>query len=361
MKTGSNVVNGASGVQIRRLAHRQTVARREHIIKSIAMRGKGALRLTVERYPAFAPGCGGAPATLALDQIPDRMMPVADNSCRLANRGRDDLAGNDDDAKIGTGDELLDEHFVADLPGRGDGARDFIFRGQIDEHAATLLAPRRFDDDPTVAFQKRRGLRRRRQAKLLGHAQPGLRDNAARQCLVVATGHRHRAGHFRQRFAACDRAPAIGQPEDSGFGILDLDRDASAPRFFDNNAGIDIDLAKHWWAREQVFVHGVLAFHAEHRHADKPELLVKRDRLLVVVLDGQVHEGAATLLEEFGQRQHKRGADARRARLRIDRQRPQTRAIVGIVERSGMIDANDDAGQATFPILGNQDVNAVGK
>ena len=66
-------------------------------------------------------------------------------------------------------------------------------------------------------------------------------------------------------------------------------------------------------------------------HPLEAELLVERDRVLVVVHDRQVHEGRAPRLEQLRQLAHQRLAHAGLGRLRVDREAPERGALLGVV------------------------------
>jgi hypothetical protein len=92
-------------------------------------------------------------------------------------------------------------------------------------------------------------------------------------------------------------------------------------------------------ADEQPLVDRVAAFDREHRQALEAEFLVKRDRSVIVVQDRQVHPVIAPCDIMFGQPADQRFADAGMRRLRIDRERPQRRALFRIVKGERVIDA----------------------
>src|SRR5690606_36832646 len=91
--------------------------------------------------------------------------------------------------------------------------------------------------------------------------------------------------------------------------------------------------------REQILVDRVLSLDREDRDAAEAELFVKRDRLVVVVHYGEVEKGRAAGLEMLGDAPDQHLADAGMAHLRIDRQAPERRAVLGIVEDPVMVDA----------------------
>src|SRR5690606_30054047 len=105
----------------------------------------------------------------------------------------------------------------------------------------------------------------------------------------------------------------------------------------------------------QLFVDRVLALEREHRNATKAELFVKAYRLLVVVQDGKIEIGRTSGLQILGNAADQHLADAGMARMRIDRQAPQRRAALWIVEKPTMIDTRDGADNfAARFLLGNE-------
>ena len=84
----------------------------------------------------------------------------------------------------------------------------------------------------------------------------------------------------------------MGKPEEAAAAVDDFDADAAPPGLVDDDARIGIE-ASYAPARrgEEALVDRVLALDREERHAHEAELLVERDRLLVVVQHRQVHVG----------------------------------------------------------------------
>jgi hypothetical protein len=184
-----------------------------------------------------------------------------------------------------------------------------------------------------------------------GHAQPRLDHRAARHSLVVAAAHGDGGGQVRQALPAVDRPAAEGEAEDRRLGVQHLDRDAAPARLVDDDHGIGVELLIRRRAGEQALVDGVAGLQREDRHALEAELLVQRDGVRVVVHDGKVHEGPPAREEMLGERAHQGLADARAHRLRVDGEAPQRRAVLGIVEGMGMVDAGDGADHLPRPLV----------
>ena len=200
---------------------------------------------------------------------------------------------------------------------------------QPDEDAAALLAARGLHHDGAMLVEKRLDAVVVGRLDLLGDMHPGTFDDAARDRLVVADLHRNAGGQFAQGLAAAQRAPAIGQTEEAALAIghLDVDearcrRRAAPPRLVDEETGIGVQALFRRGADEELLVDRVLALHCKERHPVEAELLIERDRHVVVVQNREIHVGGAARKEMLGQRAHQRLAYARLGRLGIDREAP---------------------------------------
>ena len=158
---------------------------------------------------------------------------------------------------------------------------------------------------------------------LVRHPDVGRLDDAAGHALVVADAHGDCGRQLGQAFAADIGASAIGQPEECAFRIDDLDADAAAARFVDDDARIGVEIAVvEMRLGKQGLVDDVLVLDGKHRNAEEAELFVKRDGLFVVMNDRQVHIGAVPGLEIFRKMPYQRLADSGQGRLRVDRKTP---------------------------------------
>ena len=119
--------------------------------------------------------------------------------------------------------------------------------------------------------------------------------------------------------------------------------DAPAARLVDNDAGVGVQVVGIGRPDEERLVDRILALHAEEMDPAEAELVVKRDGLVVVVHDRQIHVGQSLGLEMLGQAADQGLADPRLRGLRIDGETPQGRAALRILEGANVIDAGDRA------------------
>ena len=242
-----------------------------------------------------------------------------------------------------------------------DGPFDLLGRRQPDGDPLALLAARRLDDDAAVLVQEtaaRLGVAIR---QLRRHANAGGLDDAPGDALVVADRHGDGRGELGERLAAAHGAPAIGEAEETSLGVDHLDGDAAPARLVDDDPGIRVQARIGRRAREEALVDRVLALDGEDGNAAEAELLVERDRALVVVQDRQVHPGGAAPLEVLGQPADQRLADAAVRRLRSDGEAPERRAALRVVEGAAMIDAHHRAQDlAGLDVLGDQHRHRAG-
>ena len=94
---------------------------------------------------------------------------------------------------------------------------------------------------------------------------------------------------------------------------------------------------------EQRLVDRVLAFDRHHRDPGEAQLLVQRDRGVVVVRHREVHVGAAPVPIEGTETAGQRGAHTGNARRGVHGQRPQARAVLGVGEQRDVVDAGHGA------------------
>ena len=192
-----------------------------------------------------------------------------------------------------------------------------------------------------MLLQERGVLLRRAGHLLRRHLQPGLEHQPPRDRLVVAPAHRDRRRQLAQALAANHRTPAEAQREVPSLRIDHLDPDAAPPGLVDDDHGVGVDRLVGRRPDIELFVDRVLGFQGEHRHPLETQLLVKRYGVDVVVHHRQVHEAPPARLEMLRQRPHQVLADAGKRRLRIDRQTPQRRPVLRVLERPRMIDPGD--------------------
>jgi hypothetical protein len=185
------------------------------------------------------------------------------------------------------------------------------------------------------------------QLRRRAHAAGG--EHAARHALVVAAAHRDRARQLGQRLAAADAAAAEAEPEVAEFGVQHLGVDAAPARLVDDDLCVDVQPVVDLRSHVQPFVDRVAVLHAVHRHALEAELLVQADRLGVVVHHRQVHVTPAGGAEAARQLGHQRQADAVAQALRVDRERPQAGAALGVAAGLHVVDAGDDAEDRAGP------------
>ena len=226
----------------------------------------------------------------------------------------------------------------------GHGGGDLVHGRHADGDAAALLAARRLHHHLAVPIEEcleRGGLGIRRD--LVGNLHTGSAHHPGRRRLVVADRHGDRGRELRQALAAMDRAAAIGEAEEAALRVGDLHLDAAPARLADDDLGVGVERLVQLGPGEQLLVDGVLALHREERHALETEFFVQRDRLRVVVQDGEVEVGGAARGKIFDEAPHQGLAHAGLARLRIDGEAPQRRSALGVVEGAVMVDAGDGA------------------
>src|SRR5690606_28195599 len=129
------------------------------------------------------------------------------------------------------------------------------------------------------------------------------------------------------------RSAAMGETEEATLRIQNFNLNAATARFLDDQPRIGVErIVFSERAGIKALVYRVLPLDREHRHATEPKLLIERDCLRVVVHDREVHARGATRLVMLRQLANEHFADAGMARLRIDREAPERRSRLGIVE-----------------------------
>jgi hypothetical protein len=160
--------------------HQHPVAGRRHAV------GREALALQVEqdhRVLAHVQAVervvfGGAAARvgvdLQVDQLRDGVLAVAGDPGRLAARGGDELAAHDEQPVFAAGDATLHHHLAAFLGGQAVGRLDVVLLGQVERHAAAVVAVGGLDGHRAAHVLRR------------GPGRLGAVDD-------LALGHRHAA------------------------------------------------------------------------------------------------------------------------------------------------------------------------
>ncbi len=138
--------------------------------------------------------------------------------------------------------------------------------------------------------------------------------------------------------------------------IDEVDRDAAAPRFIDDDACIGVEVVVGGFgAGIQRLVDRVFRLDAEHRHPLETHLFVQTDDGSVVVHDGEIHVVAAARGEMIGEARRQGAADAGMGCLRVDGQRPQAGTVFHVIECTVVVDAHhraDDFARAL--VLGDE-------
>ncbi len=229
-------------------------------------------------------------------------------------------------------------------------------RAHVDRDALALLVIRRFHHDAPVGLEETAVVLLAVGLALGRNLEPGAPEHSERHRLVLAHAHGDGVGELGQRFAADDGAPAEAEGEVIGLLVDHLDRDPAPPRLVDDEGGIGVEFRPRARTDVERLVDRVPGLDAEHRHALEAELLVKRDGLLVVVHHGEVHVGAAARQVVLGQMPHQRLADAGMRRLRVDREAPQARSVLRVVEGATVVDPAHRADDlARFLVLRHQE------
>src|SRR6056297_1335171 len=143
-------------------------------------------------------------------------------------------------------------------------------------------------------------------------------------------------------------APACSATSERKFEIAslrvdDLDVDAPAAGFLDDDPGIGIQPLVGGGADEERLVDRVLALDGERGNAPEAELFVERDGLIVVMEYREIERRRTATLEVFGEPPDQRLADAGVARLRRHSQAPERRSVLGVIVGAGVIHAHDRA------------------
>src|SRR5690606_14748760 len=131
-----------------------------------------------------------------------------------------------------------------------------------------------------------------------------------------------------QGFAAADAAPALGQGEEPGLGVIDGDFDALAPGRAGDDAGIGIEPLVLLGSEEQRLVDAVLALDGEGAQLAEAELAIQGLGLTVVVQYRQVQVTAAAAHEVLPQMAYQHLAHAEPLSLAVGRQAPEAGALV---------------------------------
>ncbi len=214
-------------MQVRRLAHAETLVLGQHGVERIAGFRDASFGLRIDRDPALPARGRGAPPALLLDQHLDRVAAVADDLGRPAHGRRDDLLVDHDDAQVLAAHVLLEDDLVASGAGRLYRRLERIGLAHVDADSRALLAARRLDDHGAVLGEKTGGLVAVGSLDLRRHRQPGPAQHAPCRGLVDAHAHRDRRRELAQRLAADDAAAAEAEPEIRVLGVDHLDIDAA--------------------------------------------------------------------------------------------------------------------------------------
>ncbi len=239
--------------------------------------------------------------------------------------------------------EALQQHALIELACAADGFLHVLGIAQVDGNAVTLLTVHGLDHQAAMSLQEGRVFLRRAGQLLCRQVQPGARQGTVSQLLVLAERHAHCRGEVGQRFPATHPAPALGQREKPGFGVVDIDLDAAPARFVDDDASIGVEFRLRRRAEEQRLVEAVLALDGEGRQVAEAELGVECLGLMIVVQHGQVEVGQPAAHVVFDQVAHQRFADARAGATGRYRQAPQAGAVLRVAEGLVMIDAHHAA------------------
>jgi len=129
--------------------------------------------------------------------------------------------------------------------------------------------------------------------------------------------------------------------------IEDVDGNAAAACFVDDDAGIGIQVFFEFRSDEQRLVIGVLVLDGEYLNGLEAELVIKRLGLGVAVNHRQIHVRPPGCLEMLRECADQGLADTGEQSDGIDRQAPQAGAIVRIVEDGLVIDAGHCADHLT--------------
>ncbi|MNO96912.1 hypothetical protein D3C76_886030 [compost metagenome] len=281
------------------------------------------------------------------------MAAVADHLGGSADGRGHHFVADHHDAQVAAAVVALQQHAAVELAGALDGRLDVLGAAQVDGDALALLAIHRLDHQCAVFGEERGILLRAAGQALLRLAEPGAVEHAVGEGLVLAEGHGDGAGQVAQRLAAADAPAALGEGEEAGGGVLHLHLDAAPVRLVDDDGGVGVEVLFRAGAEEQRLVERVLALDGEGRQLAEGELAVERLGLAVVVQHRQVEIGPTAADEVLHQVPHQRLANARPAALRVHRQAPEAGAILGIVERPGMVQAHHGADhRAGLGVLG---------
>ena len=161
--------------------------------------------------------------------------------------------------------------------------------------------------------------------------------------LVLAERHAHGRGEIGQRLPATHPPTTLGEREQSGLGIVDLDLDAAPASFVDDDLGVGVELGFRPRAEEQRLVEAVLALDGEGLQVAEAELGIERLGLLVVVQHGQVQVGQAAPHVVLDQMAYQCLADAGSRATGRDCQAPEARTVFRIIESAVVIDAHHAA------------------
>ncbi len=241
--------------------------------------------------------------------------------------------------------------------GRVDGLLDVLGGAQVYRHALSLLAIQRFDDNPLVRAQKCPVVLGGRGELLMRHVQARVPEHAVGQALVLAQAHADGAGQVGQRFAATYPAPAMGQGEHPGSGIVDLHVDAASMGFFHQDPRIGIELGLRSRSEEQRLVDTVLALDGKGAEGAKPQLGIQALGLPVVMQHRQIEMVQASAHEVLDQVAHQYLADSRPAALWIDRQAPEAATVFRVMKRLVVIEPHDAADQRAAVFVFRQPID----
>src|SRR5690554_997479 len=109
-----------------------------------------------------------------------------------------------------------------------------------------------------------------------GCVQPVALQTVMSQLLLLTQDHADSAGQIAERLAAADATPALGQGEQTGFGIIDGDLDASTSGCPGDDAGVGIESFILLRAEKQRLIDAVLAFDGEGAQLAEAELVIQR-------------------------------------------------------------------------------------
>ena len=204
------VHGGSAGREVRRVAQIDYFAERRHALRRQPRSGEHAEHVVVElgsRHEILVAVAATWILVQGLDQSRNGAVAVASDMRRHALGHRDQFAVHDRDAMVASLEVLLDDHLPAVAHRLHKGLFDRYRLGEIDRHAAAVIAVERLHHH-RVSDALRRTNRILDSAHHVAprHRQPGIRQKSLGQILVVDGWHRQHPRPLAERASAAEDA-----------------------------------------------------------------------------------------------------------------------------------------------------------